>query len=109
MREIVRTHSDGAFELNLNFFRHHNEKVEYEWSGGSPLVSSLFQVQELEELFGFPVRENTDELEDRHFDLAHSVQAVYEEAFFNLLESSHAKYGIDKPQFGGWLCNELCC
>ena len=101
MREIVRTHSDGTFELNLNFFLHHNQKVEYEWAGGSPAVGRLFQEQELEKLFGFPLRENTDELEARHFDLAHSVQAMYEEAFFNLLESSHAKYGIDSLTLAG--------
>jgi carbamoyltransferase len=101
MREIVRTHSDGTFELNLNFFLHHKQKVEYEWAGGSPTVGRLFHTQELEELFGFPLRENTDELETRHFDLAHSVQAMYEEAFFNLLESSHAKYGIDNLTLAG--------
>jgi len=101
MREIVRTNSDGTFELNLDFFIHHNQKVEYEWKGGSPTVGRLFQAQELEKLFGFPVKNNTDELGVQHFDLAHSAQAMYEEAFFNLLVSSHAKYGIDNLTLAG--------
>ena len=29
-------------QLNLKYFRHHNEKVEYEWEGGSPSVGQLF-------------------------------------------------------------------
>jgi carbamoyltransferase len=101
MREIVNTHQNGTFELNLNFFRHHNEKVDYEWAGGSPVVGRLFKTKELEKLFGIPVRTSDDELEEHHKDLAHSVQAMYEEVFFNLLDSAHAKYGIDQLSLAG--------
>jgi len=34
MEQIVRLREDGGFELDLRFFRHHNEKVDYEWDGG---------------------------------------------------------------------------
>ena len=51
LRQVVHTHSDGTFKLNLEFFRHHKERVEYEWSGGSPVVGSLFNAKELEKLF----------------------------------------------------------
>jgi carbamoyltransferase len=101
LREIVHTHNDGTFELNLEFFRHHNEKVEYEWSGGSPVVGNLFNAKALEELFGFSTRSQGNPLEDRHYDMAHSVQAMYEEAFFNLLEVSHEKYGLDQLTLAG--------
>ena len=92
MREVVHTKQDGTFELNLNFFRHHNENVEYEWAGGSPVVGELFKSKE---------RGKNDELEEHHRDLAHSVQARYEEVFFNILESAHAKYGIDQLSLAG--------
>ena len=28
----------GGFELDLAYFRHHREKVDYSWSGGAPHV-----------------------------------------------------------------------
>lgn len=101
MRELVRTNTDGAFELNLNFFRHHNERVEYEWAGGTPVVGSLFNATELEKLTGVAARGKGDELDQRHYDLAHSVQAMYEEVFFNLLEAAHAEFGIDHLTLAG--------
>ena len=101
MREIVNTHSDGSFSLNLDFFRHHNEKVEYEWTGGSPVVGELFKADELEKLFGFPMRNRDEELEANHLNIAHSIQAMYEEAFFNILETTHGRYGIDNLSLAG--------
>jgi len=101
MRDIVLNHSDGTFELNLKYFRHHNEKVEYEWSGGSPVVGELFKCDVLENLFKIPVRGKDDNLETVHYDLAHSTQAMYEEAFFNLLEAAHKKYGLDQLTLAG--------
>lgn len=101
LRRVVNTHADGTFELNLEFFRHHKERVEYEWSGGSPVVGNLFNAKALEELFGFPPRDKGEKLEDHHRNLAQSVQAMYEEVFFNLLESAHAKYGLDQLTLAG--------
>ena len=42
MREIVKLQSDGSFKLNLNYFRHHREKIEYQWENGTPYVGTLF-------------------------------------------------------------------
>jgi len=101
LREVLRTNSDGSFELNLSFFRHHNEKIEHEWSGGSPEVGSLFNANALEDLLGFAIRDKDEPLTECHYDLAHSIQAMYEEAFFNILEVVHAKYGIDQLTLAG--------
>jgi carbamoyltransferase len=95
MRRIVRTHSDGTFELNLDYFRHHREDVPYSWDGGSPEVGSLFS-PELCALLG-PERQPNEPLEDRHRDIARSAQALYEEAFFNLLCRLHERYAC--PNF----------
>ena len=51
MREIIKLKPDGKFELNLKYFRHHNEKIEYQWDSGSPRVGILFS-NELEKLLG---------------------------------------------------------
>ena len=99
MRRIVKFESDGKFELDLAYFRHHKEKIDYEWSGGSPSIGMLYSSQ-LEELLG-PARKKDDPLTQRHKDIAHSIQAMYEEAFFNLLNSVHGKYGLDSLAIAG--------
>lgn len=91
MRQIVHLQQDGSFKLALDFFRHHKEKVEYEWENGEPSVGVLFS-QVLVDLLG-PARQKGEELTQRHKDIARSVQAMYEEAFFHLLNTLHAKHG----------------
>src|SRR5580698_1250880 len=71
MREIVKVKGDGAFELDLKFFRHHREAVPYSWENGSPEVGTLFTPR-LEELIG-PARAKDVPLDQRHKDIARSV------------------------------------
>lgn len=99
MRQIVLLQKDGSFRLNLEYFRHHREKIEYEWYSGVPSVGSLFS-EKLEALLG-PRRNEKDELTQRHKDVARSVQVMYEEAFFHLLNSLHSKYSIDNLALAG--------
>ncbi len=93
MRQIVRLQDDGSFRLDTRFFRHHREKVEYEWEDGSPHVGRLYS-GELEALLG-PARQKDEALEQKHMDIARSVQAMYEEAFFHLLNRLHERHGLD--------------
>ena len=99
MREIVKLKPEGTFELNLNYFRHHREKIDYEWENGSPYVGTLFS-KELEKLLG-PARSKIDDLTQHHKDIAHSVQAFYEEAFFHLLNKLYSKYKLDNIAIAG--------
>jgi carbamoyltransferase len=89
MRKIVRLLPDGTFELDLGYFRHHREQITYQWNGGAPHFDDLF-APALEDLLG-PRRRPADPLEDRHRDIACSVQATYEEAFFNLIRNAQAR------------------
>ena len=70
MRKIVRLKPDGAYELDLAYFRHHKEQVTYQWTDGSPEFGDLF-APALETLLG-PRRAPNDPLEDRHRDIARS-------------------------------------
>ncbi len=99
MRKIVRVRGDGAFELDLRYFRHHREAVPYSWDQGSPEVGTIFSPA-LEELLG-PARKKEEPLEQRHKDMARSVQAMYEEAFFALLGKLHAKHRCDALTLSG--------
>lgn len=93
MRRIVLLQEDGSFKLELDYFRHAREKIDYEWENGSPSVGTLF-APALETLLG-PARAPDAPLEQKHKDLARSVQAMYEEAFFHLLNHLHARHKLD--------------
>ena len=99
MRRIVRLKAGGGFALDTSFFRHHREKIAYEWEGGSPHVGTLY-APALEALLG-PPRPPDEPLTDRHRDLARSVQAMYEEAFFHLIDALFARHKLDSLTLAG--------
>jgi carbamoyltransferase len=99
MREIVRLQVDGTYELDLRFFRHATDRVEYEWDNGEPKVGSLY-TDALEEFLG-PARAKDEPLSQTHKDVARSVQAMYEEAFFHLLKAVHHRYPVDALALAG--------
>lgn len=99
IRRIVRLLPDGGFELDLAYFRHHREKIAYEWEDGQPSVGDLFSPA-LEDLLG-PRRAPSEPLTERHYDLARSAQAMYEEAFFHLLNVLHKRHGLDAVAIAG--------
>src|SRR6202035_924803 len=80
MREIVRIRPDGTFRLNLKYFRHHTDNVSYTWRDCAPEVGPLYR-NELVDLLGAP-RKPDEPLEQKHKDIARSVQTIYEKAFF---------------------------
>jgi carbamoyltransferase len=80
--------------------------VSYQWANGSPEFGDLF-APALEELLG-PRRKPADPLEERHRDIARSVQAMYEEAFIHLVGSAQRKYGLtDLALAGGCAMNSV--
>ena len=100
MRELVHVQSDGTFRLNLKYFRHHTDDVHYTWDDCCPEVGTLYQQAPMEALFG-PQREKGAALEQKHRDIARSAQAMYEEAFFAMLQSLHARYRCDNLALSG--------
>ena len=99
MRTIVKLQDDGTYKLNLDYFRHHKEKIDYEWESGEPRIGILFS-EALSGLLG-PARGKGDELMQNHKDIARSVQAMYEEAFFHLLNTLYKRYGLDRLALAG--------
>jgi carbamoyltransferase len=104
MRRIVRV--KNGFELELEYFRHHRESISYQWLSGAPQFADLFSPS-LEELLG-PRRNPEDPLLDRHRNIARSVQAMYEEAFFHLIEPLQRRSGLtDIALAGGCAMNSV--
>ncbi|OYW74763.1 MAG: carbamoyltransferase [Verrucomicrobia bacterium 12-59-8] len=100
MRELVQVQSDGTFKLNLKYFRHHTDDVHYTWDSCCPEVGTLYKQEPMEALFG-PQREKGAALEQKHRDIARSAQAMYEEAFFAMLQTLHARYRCDNLALSG--------
>jgi carbamoyltransferase len=99
MRKIVNLEKNGRFSINLIFFRFHKEKSSFEWSSGSPFFENLFS-EKLETLLG-PKREPGTFISQYHKDIASSVQAMYEEAFFHILNHLHQSCRIDNLSLAG--------
>ncbi len=99
MRKIVRIRQDGTFELDLRFFVHHSQKIEFTHTGGSPEFSDIFS-SELEHLLG-PRRRPDVPLESWHHDIARSAQAMYEEAFLAMLRALHERHAVDSVVVAG--------
>ena len=99
MRQVVTLADNGGFTLELSFFRHAQEKIDYTWEGGAPVVGRLFGAK-LEELLG-PARKPDEALTDRHRDIARSTQAMYETAFFHLLNRLHGRHRLDALTLAG--------
>ena len=89
LRKVIKLKDNGLFELDLKFFKHAKEGVSMSWEGGIPAIESIFS-DELEKLFG-PARKKSDELTQKHKDLAASVQGITEELIFHILNHLQKK------------------
>ncbi len=88
-REIVHLEPDGTFKLDLDYFNHVRGQMDMTWTEGEPVLGVAYS-KKWEGLFG-PKRHPEDPLSQRHKDIAASLQAIFEEAFFHLLKHL---YGI---------------
>jgi carbamoyltransferase len=106
MRRILISTGNGGFALDLQYFRHHRERIAFSWLEGAPVFADLFSPA-LEALLG-PRRRPEDPLEPRHRDLARSVQAAYEEVFLALIGAIQRRCGLtDIALAGGCAMNSV--
>lgn len=87
LERLVKLQPDGGFELDLSYFTHARAGANYQIRDGVPSGGRLYSPA-LCELLG-PARKRDEPVEQRHRDIACSLQAVYEEAFFNLLAAAY--------------------
>jgi carbamoyltransferase len=99
LRPLIRLEADGAFSLDLRYFRHHTGGVEMTWEGGEPVIGRVFTAA-LEELLGL-ARRPDDPIEPRHEAIAASAQAVFEEAAFHVLRAVHRRTGLRRLALAG--------
>jgi carbamoyltransferase len=88
-RRIIYPKGD-SFELNLDYFNHHEQGIAMKWEDGAPIVEP-FHSPELEKLLG-PARNSKSEVTQKHQNIAASVQAVTEEIIFHLINRLSDRY-----------------
>jgi carbamoyltransferase len=82
-RKIVRLQQDGTFELDMDYFALDAEGANMTWDQGEPTLGTMYSPRLVTE-FGEP-RMPRSEISKHHQDVAASLQAMLEEAEFNLV------------------------
>ena len=91
---------DGAgYQLNLDYFRHHNEPISFSWGGGVPEFSDLYS-ESMRDLLG-PGRKSKDPITQVHKDIAASAQWLYEKYFLDLLNKLSLDSGNNNLALAG--------
>ena len=91
-RKIIFPKGD-TFELNLDYFRHHQEGIAMSWNNGAPQVDP-FHSELLEQRLGPPVAPR-GEPGEREQNIAASLQRVTEEIIFHLANRLYQKASCD--------------
>tara|TARA_B110000503_G_C7153609_1_gene416272 strand:- start:344 stop:2089 length:1746 start_codon:yes stop_codon:yes gene_type:complete len=99
IRKVIQLKKNGEFELNLNYFSHHKKKITYSFDNTTPKIDNLFN-SNFESLFGNP-RKKEDDMNSYHRDIAASVQKIYEETLFHILDHVNNKYKVDNLTLSG--------
>jgi carbamoyltransferase len=79
LNELLDLKPDGSFKLNLKYF---------DYCAGLKMTNGRFN-----KLFGSPPRKPESKIEQRHMDLARSVQAVTEEIILRMAKHIHEQTG----------------
>ena len=88
IRKLISLGPDGSFELDLSYFQHWSGGAAMTWDEGEPTLGQVF-ASKLEVELG-PARQNHEPITTRHEAIAASLQVVFEEAYFHVLNGLHA-------------------
>jgi carbamoyltransferase len=87
------------FNLGLDYFIHHKVGSQITWDEGAPVVGKLYS-DFLERRLGL-AREAGSAVDDRHQNIASSLQARLEDSVLSLLNQLHRLYGVNKLCLAG--------
>ena len=99
IRQLVTLTAGGMFELSLDYFRHWSDGVEMEWNDGYPTLGRVYS-DRLTHLLG-PARDPSAPLTQREEDIAHSLQAVYEDCAMHVLNGLWERTRLDSLCLAG--------
>ena len=99
IRKLITLSPDGTFELDLSYFQHWSGGAAMTWEEGEPHLGRVFTTK-LEEELG-AARRPKEPLTTRHEAIAASLQVVFEEAYFHILNGLHASTKLPRLCLAG--------
>jgi len=106
LKNIIFLEPNGKFKLDLSYFSFYRNNNLMLWDNTAPKLEEVFSGRLIKE-FGTP-REYTQDISTYHCDLASSLQQVYEEVFFHILNYAYKLTGIKNLCLsGGCALNSL--
>ncbi len=98
-KKLVKLNGAMGFQLGLDYFSHHRSGPEMTWDEGEPVLGKVFG-DKLAELLG-PPRGRDDAIEQRHYDIAASLQLRLEEAMLHQVTQLYQVTGRTKLCLAG--------
>jgi carbamoyltransferase len=100
LRRLIQLRREGRFTLDLSYFRHHSDGVSMTWDDGEPTIGPVYNPN-LEALLGGPARKPDEPITPRHEAIAASLQVVFEEAAFHVLNALHRRTRLKRVCLAG--------
>ncbi|MGE0705063.1 MAG: carbamoyltransferase N-terminal domain-containing protein, partial [Vicinamibacterales bacterium] len=99
IRRLIELLPGGRFELDLSYFQHWSGGAGMTWDAGEPVLGRVYS-EKLERLLG-PARRQEEPVDARHEAIAASLQAVFEEAAFHVLNGLCDQTGLKRLCLAG--------
>ena len=93
IKKILKSNKNDFFNLDLKYFDHHENVVDYDFESGYPYFDDLYS-KKFEKLFG-KSRKINEPINELHKDLAASLQQAFEEIILEKLNNLFDKYKFD--------------
>ena len=98
--QMIKIDNQFRFNLDMKFFKHHKVGFNLFNETGYPIFTDLF-TKEIEKKLGVSTRYKNEELRDVHFDIAASVQDIFEKVIFDKINFIQKNTSFDKACFSG--------
>ncbi len=92
LSELIYFSNSGNFNLNLNFFLHHKNINTFSINNNKIIINNLLDEKKFCDLIGFPKKNRNDKFEQCHFNLAYSLQKLFEEIYLSFLNNSFERF-----------------
>ena len=90
LKKVLILEDQGKFKLNLNYFKFHKSNTDFKWDNGKVSFNDLYS-NKLIDLLG-KERDEDENIDQFHKDIAQSAQSLYEDAFINILNETYKIY-----------------
>ncbi len=88
LSETIFFYDNGQFKLNLKYFLHHKNINTFSTIDNKIIINNLIDEIKFSELIGFKKRNRNHQLEQKHFNLAYSLQSLFERAYLNYISAA---------------------